>query len=90
MCVLLSYIQLFVILWTIVLQASLSMGFFRQEYWSRFPFPSPGDLPDPGLELVSPALKVDSLPADSLGIVSLLFYKFGVQYFHCYSFLHIF
>ena len=38
------------------------MGFPRQEYWSGLPFPSPGDLPDPGIEPASPALKVDSLP----------------------------
>ena len=45
--------------WTVALQAPLSMGFPRQEYWSGLPFPSPGDLPDPGVEptsLVSPAL----------------------------------
>ena len=38
------------------------MGLSRQEYWSGLPFPSPGDLPDPGMEPVSPALKVNSLP----------------------------
>ena len=46
-------------LWTVAHQAPLSMGFFRQEYWSGLPFPSPGDLPDPGMEptsLMSPAL----------------------------------
>ena len=46
-------------LWTIARQAPLSMGFSRQEYWSRLPFPPPGDLPDPGIEpvsLMSPAL----------------------------------
>ena len=46
------------------------MGFFRQEYWSRLPFPSPGDLPNPGIEAespLSPALQADSLPAKSLG-----------------------
>ena len=42
--------------WTIVCQAPLSMGFARQEYWSGLPFPSPGDLPNPGMELMSPAL----------------------------------
>ena len=41
---------------TVALQAPLSMGFSRQEYWSRLSFPSPGDLPDPGTELVSPVL----------------------------------
>ena len=40
-------------LWTVALQAPLSMGFSRQEYWSGLPFPSPGNLPDPGMEPVS-------------------------------------
>ena len=53
---LLSRVQLFVTLWTIVYQAPLFMGFSRQEYWSGFPFSSPGDLPDPGMEPVSPTL----------------------------------
>jgi len=42
--------------WTVAHQASLSMGFPRQEYWSGLTFPSPGDLPDPGIKLESPAL----------------------------------
>ena len=42
-------------------QASLSLGFSKQEYWSGLPFPSPGDLPDLGIELGSPALQADSL-----------------------------
>ena len=46
----LGHVQLFATPWTIAYQASLSMGFSRQEYWSGFPFPSPGDLPDPGIE----------------------------------------
>ena len=50
--------------WTVACQAPLSMGFSRQEYWSGLPFPSPGDLPDPGIEPESPALKTDSLPAE--------------------------
>ena len=41
--------------WTVALQAPLSMGFFRQKYWSGLPFPSPGDLPNPGTEFTSPA-----------------------------------
>ena len=55
----LSGVQLFVTLWTVALQAPLSMEFSRQEYWSGLPFPPAGDLPDPGVEprsLVSPAL----------------------------------
>ena len=54
-----SRVQLFVTLWTVARQALLSMGFSRQEYGSGFPFPPPGDLPDPGMELtslMSPAL----------------------------------
>ena len=52
---LLSHVQLFASPWTVAYQAPLSMGFFRQEYWSGLPFPPPGDLPDPGIEPVSPA-----------------------------------
>ena len=46
---------------TVAHQASLSMGFSRQEYWSGLPFPSPGDLPDPGIEPRSPTLQADAL-----------------------------
>ena len=56
--------------WTVACQAPLSMGFPRQEYWSGLPFPSPGDIPDSGIEpasLVSPELQVDSLPLSHLG-----------------------
>ena len=49
----LSRVQLFAAPWTIIHQAPLSMGFPRPEYWSGLPFPSPGDLPDPGIEPVS-------------------------------------
>ena len=48
-------------------QAPLSMGFSRQEYWSGLPRPSPGDLPDPGVEPRSPALQVNSLPSEPQG-----------------------
>ena len=53
--------------WTIVYQASLSMGFSRQEYWSGLLFPSPGDLPDPGIEARSLALQADTLPSEPPG-----------------------
>ena len=53
--------------WTVVCQASLSMGFPRQEYWSGLPFPSPGDLPDPRINPRSPALQVDSLLSEPPG-----------------------
>ena len=62
--------RLFVILWTRVNRAPLSMGFSRQEYWSGLPCPSPGDLPDLGSEPMSPvppALQADSLPLSHWG-----------------------
>ena len=54
-------------LWTVACQAPLSMGFSRQEHWSGLPFPSPGDLSDPGIELGSPALQAESLPTELRG-----------------------
>ena len=53
--------------WTVACQAPLSMGFPRQGYWSGLPFPSPEDLPDPGIEPGSPALQTDSLPFEPPG-----------------------
>ena len=53
--------------WTVAHQAPFSMGFSRQEYWSGLPFPSPGDLPDPGIKPGSPALQSDALPSELLG-----------------------
>ena len=54
-----GHVQLFETLWTLAHRDPLSKGFFRQEYWSGLPYPPPGDLPDPGMELtslMSPAL----------------------------------
>ena len=48
-------------------QTPVSMGFPRQEYWSGLPFPSPGDLPDPGIKPTSPALHADPLPLSHQG-----------------------
>ena len=56
----LSHVRLFVTPWTVVHQAPPSMGFSRQEYGSGLPFPSPGDLLDPGIEPRSPALQADA------------------------------
>ena len=53
--------------WTVAHQAPLSMGFSRQEYWSGLPFPSPGDLPDPGIEPRSSTLQADALPSEPPG-----------------------
>ena len=57
----LSRVRLFATPWTVAYQAPLSMRFSRQEYWSVLPFPSPGDLPDPGIKPRSPALEADAL-----------------------------
>ena len=63
----LSHVQLFATLWTVARQAPLSMGFSRQEYWSGLPFPSPGDLLNPGIELRSPTLQADALTSEPPG-----------------------
>ena len=60
----------FVIPWTVAHQVLLSMGFSRQEYWSGLSFPSPGHLLDSGMEPISPAWQVDSLPLSNLGSFS--------------------
>ena len=61
---LLGHVQLFATPWTVPHQAPPSMGFSRQEYWSGLPFPSPGDLPNPGTEPGSPALQADILSSE--------------------------
>ena len=61
---LLSCVRLFATPWTVAHQAPPSMGFSRQEYWSGLPFPSPGDLPNPGIEPRSPALQADYLTSE--------------------------
>ena len=62
-----SHIRLCATPWTVACQAPLSMGFPRQEYWSGVPFPSPGDLPNPGIEPTSSALQADSLQSEPPG-----------------------
>ena len=64
---LLSPVRLFATPWTVAYQAPQSMGFSRQEYWSGLPFPSPGDLPNLGIEPGSPALRADALPSELPG-----------------------
>ena len=63
----LSCVRLFATPWMVAYQAPLSMGFSRQEYWSGLPFPSPGDLLNPGIEPRSPALQTDVLLSEPLG-----------------------
>ena len=64
---LLSRVQLFATPWTTAYQVLLSMRFSRQGYWSGLPFPSPGVLPNPGIEPGSPALYTDTLPSEPPG-----------------------
>ena len=60
----LSRVRLCATPWTVAYQAPPSMGFSRQEYWSGLPFPSPRDLPNPGIKPGSPALQTDALPSE--------------------------
>ena len=63
----LSRVRLFATSWTVAYQAPPSMGFSGQEYWSGLPFPSPGDLPDPGIKAGSPAFQADTLTSEPPG-----------------------
>ena len=63
----LSRVPLLLTPWTVSHQAAPFMEFSRQEYWSGLPFPSPGDLPDPGIKPVSPSLQADTLPSEPPG-----------------------
>ena len=63
----LSRVRLFATPWTVAYQAPPSMGFSRQECWNGLPFPSPGDLPHPGIQPRSPALQADALPSEPPG-----------------------
>ena len=63
----LSPVRLFATLWTVANQAPPSKGFSRQEYWHGLPFPSPGDLPHPGIKPRPSALQADSLPSEPPG-----------------------
>ena len=76
----LSRVRLFVTPWTIAYQAPWSMGFSRQEYWSGLPFPSPGDLPDPGIKPGSPTLQADALPSEPPGS----FIPYSHFFFFCF------
>ena len=69
----LSRDRLFATPWTVAYQAPPSMGFSRQECWSGLPFPSPGDLPHPGIEPGSPALQADALASEPPGKLFYLY-----------------
>ena len=82
----LSCVWLFATPWTVAYQAPPSMGFSRQEYWSGLPFPSPGDLPDPGIEPGSSAFQADALTSELLmmGIgFCFVFFFFDMLGFFC-------
>ena len=87
----LSRVWLFATPWTVAYQAPPSMGFSRQECWSGLPFPSPGDLSNPGIEPRYPALQADALPASFNFMVAITICSdFGAQKnkvshcFHCF------
>ena len=63
------FLSFFAAPWTVAHQAALSMGFSRQEHWGGLPFPSPGDLPNLGIKLRSPALPADALTSEPPGKV---------------------
>ena len=88
----LSCVRLFATPWTAAYQAPPSIAFSRQEYWSGLPFPSPGDLPNPGIEPGFPALQADSLPSEPpvpeamLNMCSFLTYYHQMRWILLYSF----
>ena len=71
--------------WTVAHRVPLSMGFSRQEYWSGLPFPSPGDLPDPGIEHMSSALQADSLPTEPFELKAIFFKNLFKFFFSQFS-----
>ena len=84
-----SHAQLCATPWTVAIQAPLSMGFSRQEYWSVFPCPTPGDLPDPGIKLaalMSPALAGGFFTTEPSGKQSDSIFSFGLFKMPLYSF----
>ena len=74
----LSRVRLFATPWTVGYQAPPSLGFSRQEYWSGLPFPSPGELPDPGIEPRSPTLEADVLTSEHDALLTKSLWLFVV------------
>ena len=93
-CCLVTKSCLTVIPWTVVCQASLSMEFPRQKYWSGLLFPSPGNFPDPRIEPTSPVLQADSLPLSHLRTpyvhVYIYIYIYTYTYTHTYTHTQIY
>ena len=75
--------------WTVACQAPLSMGFYRQEYWSGLLFSSPGNLSDPGIKSGSPALQADSLLSEQSYIYTYIYTQLYIYiYIHAYIYIH--
>ena len=72
--------RLFATPWTVAYQGTPSMGFSRQECWSGLPFPSPEELPNPGIEPGSPALQADALPSEPQCCTTILRYLTPLNY----------
>ena len=85
----LSRVQVFASPWTIAHQAPQSMEFSRQEYWCGLLFPSPGDLPDPGMEPGSPTLQADALQYESLGKPYLCITHLNIKVTHLFLRIHL-
>ena len=79
-----SHVQLFATPRTVTHQASLSMGFSRQEYWSRLPFPPPGDLPDSGIKPKSPELAGGFFTTEPPGKTPFSLLPFCLQWARCH------
>ena len=85
----LSRVRLFATPWTVAHQAPPSMGFSRQEYWGGLPFPSPGDLSDPGIEPRSPTLQADTLTSEPPRNTSQLIRHVTYYIFHLYLIFYL-
>ena len=83
----LSRVRLFATPWTVAYQTPPSMGFSRQEYWSGVPFPSSGDLPDPGINPGSPAFQADALTSEPPGKPIVLQSETKVSFIIFFSFV---
>ena len=84
---LLSHVQLFATIWTVAHQAPLSVGFPRQEYWRGLPFPSPGDLPNTGIQPMSPAFAKQILYHCTTREAPSLYAWVAVKYIHAYIYM---
>ena len=84
----LSHVRLLVTPWTVAYQASLSMVFSKQEYWSGLPFPSPGNLADLGTEPGSPALEADALTSEPPGTGTMYVYYVLIRQIYTHQLHH--